>query len=90
MRVFVTVDPERDTTTWLHEFARYMPAGFAAVTGTAAEIAATAAGWGVTYAREDIAADGELRRCRTRPTSISSTEPGCSVLASRSAPGLTS
>jgi protein SCO1/2 len=63
--VFVTVDPERDTTTWLHEFARYMPVGFAAVTGTAAEIAATAAGWGVTYAREDIAADGSYGMSHT-------------------------
>ncbi len=37
--VFVTVDPERDTTAWLNEFVRYMPKGFSAVTGTAAEIA---------------------------------------------------
>jgi protein SCO1/2 len=63
--VFVTVDPERDTTTWLHEFARYMPAGFSAVTGTASEIAATAAGWGVTYAREDIAANGSYGMSHT-------------------------
>ena len=47
------------------EFVRYMPAGFAAVTGTAAEIAATAAGWGVTYAREDIAADGSYGMSHT-------------------------
>ena len=63
--MFVTVDPERDTTAWLNEFARYMPTGFAAVTGTAAEIAATAAGWGVTYAREDIAVDGDYGMSHT-------------------------
>ena len=32
--VFVSVDPERDTTAWLREYVRYMPAGFTALTGT--------------------------------------------------------
>jgi protein SCO1/2 len=49
--VFVTIDPERDTTTWLKEYVRYLPAGFIGATGTAAEIKATADAWGARYAR---------------------------------------
>jgi protein SCO1/2 len=49
--VFVSVDPERDTLPWLAEFVRFMPDGFTAVTGTAAEVRATADAWGVRYAR---------------------------------------
>jgi protein SCO1 len=49
--VFVSVDPERDTIPWLAEFVRFMPDGFTAVTGTAAEVRATADDWGVRYAR---------------------------------------
>jgi protein SCO1/2 len=49
--LFVTVDPERDTTTWLQEYAKFMPAGFTPLTGTAAQIRRTADAWGVRYAR---------------------------------------
>jgi protein SCO1 len=49
--IFVSIDPERDTVPWLAEFVRFMPAGFTAVTGTAAEVEATADAWGVRYAR---------------------------------------
>jgi protein SCO1/2 len=49
--VFVTVDPERDTTTWLREYVRFLPAGFVALTGTAGQIRATADAWGARYAR---------------------------------------
>ncbi len=49
--VFVTIDPERDTTAWLAEFSPYLPAGFTAVTGSASQIRATADAWGVKYAR---------------------------------------
>jgi protein SCO1/2 len=49
--VFVTVDPERDTTSWLKEYVRFLPAGFVGLTGTADQIRATAAAWGVRYAR---------------------------------------
>ena len=49
--VFVSVDPERDTIPWLSEFVRFMPDGFTAVTGTAAEVRAAADDWGVRYAR---------------------------------------
>jgi protein SCO1/2 len=49
--LFVTVDPERDTTAWLREYAAYLPAGITALTGSPTEIGATAGGWGVRYAR---------------------------------------
>jgi protein SCO1/2 len=49
--VFVTVDPERDTTTWLKEYVRFLPAGFVALTGTAGQIRAIADAWGAKYAR---------------------------------------
>ena len=48
---FVTVDPQRDTPTWLKEYVRFLPAGFMAVTGTDGQIRATADAWGVRYAR---------------------------------------
>jgi protein SCO1/2 len=49
--VFVTIDPERDTTAWLREYVRYLATGFNAVTGTPDRIAAVAAAWGVRYAK---------------------------------------
>ena len=83
--VFVTVDPERDTTTWLKEYVRFLPAGFVALTGTAGQIRATADAWGVRYARVE-GATPDTTRCRTPPTSTSSTPTGCSAGTSRSAP----
>jgi protein SCO1 len=53
--IFVSVDPERDTIPWLAEFVKYMPDGFTAVTGTPAEVRATADAWGVRYARVEEA-----------------------------------
>jgi protein SCO1 len=49
--VFVSVDPERDTSTWLKEYVRFLPTGFVALTGTEEEIRATADAWGARYAR---------------------------------------
>jgi protein SCO1/2 len=49
--VFVTIDPERDTTTWLKEYVRFLPTGFVALTGTDGEIRAAAEAWDVRYAR---------------------------------------
>ena len=49
----MSIDPERDTTTWLREYARFMPKGFIPVTGTAAAIRATADAWDIRYAREE-------------------------------------
>lgn len=49
--VFVSIDPERDTTTWLKEFVQYLPKGFTPLTGTPAQVRTTADAWGVRYAR---------------------------------------
>jgi protein SCO1/2 len=56
--VFVTVDPERDTVTWLHEYVSYLHAGFTALTGTDDEIRAAADAWGVRYARVETGGAG--------------------------------
>jgi protein SCO1/2 len=49
--VFVSVDPERDTTAWLREYVRFLPAGFVALTGTSPQIRDAADAWAVRYAR---------------------------------------
>ncbi|HEX7473550.1 MAG TPA: SCO family protein [Candidatus Limnocylindrales bacterium] len=49
--LFVSIDPERDTTTWLKEYAPSMPAGFTPLTGTPAQVRTAADAWGVRYAR---------------------------------------
>jgi protein SCO1/2 len=49
--VFVTVDPERDTPASLRECVRYLAKGFVTTTGSAEQIATTAAAWDVRYAR---------------------------------------
>jgi protein SCO1/2 len=63
--IFVSVDPERDTTAWLREYVRFMPAAFTPVTGTPAEIRATADAWGVRYAREATGPDGDYEMSHT-------------------------
>lgn len=52
--VFVTVDPERDTPTKMGEYVNHFGEGTIALTGTAEEIAAAAAPYGVRYARVDM------------------------------------
>ncbi|MEX1168542.1 MAG: SCO family protein [Chloroflexota bacterium] len=49
--LFVTIDPARDTTTWLREYVRFLPEGFTTLTGSDDEIRTTADAWGVQYAR---------------------------------------
>lgn len=49
--VFVSIDPERDTATWLKEYVQYLPKGFTALTGTPAQVRTAADAWGVRYAR---------------------------------------
>jgi protein SCO1 len=49
--LFVTVDPERDTQAWLKEFDSYRSPLFTGLTGSVAQIRATADAWGVKYAR---------------------------------------
>ncbi|HEY6057757.1 MAG TPA: SCO family protein, partial [Candidatus Limnocylindrales bacterium] len=51
--LFVSIDPERDTTAWLKEYATYLPAGFVALTGSSGQVRAAADAWGVRYARVD-------------------------------------
>jgi protein SCO1/2 len=63
--VFVSVDPERDTPDWLAEFVRFMPTGFRAVSGTPAEVRATADAWGVRYARVDTDQPGVYTMAHT-------------------------
>jgi protein SCO1/2 len=49
--LFVTIDPARDTPTWLREYVRFLPEGFTTLTGSDAEIRTAADAWGVRYAR---------------------------------------
>ncbi len=49
--VFVTVDPARDDAAAMKQYVDSYGMGYIGLTGTADEIAAAAAAWGVTYAR---------------------------------------
>lgn len=51
--VFVSIDPERDTVPRLADYVRYLPKGFVTLTGSSADIRATADAWGVRYAKVD-------------------------------------
>lgn len=63
--VFVSVDPERDTTTWLKEYVRYLPTGFVALTGSSGAIRATADAWDVRYARVETGVAGAYSMSHT-------------------------
>ena len=63
--VFVTVDPERDTTAWLKQFDSYRSPLFTAVTGTDAQIRATADAWNVKYARVETGVAGDYSMSHT-------------------------
>ena len=63
--VFVSVDPERDTPEWLRQYDQYLPAGLTVLTGTAAEIRATADAWGVKYARVETGTPGAYSMSHT-------------------------
>ena len=63
--VFVSVDPERDTTTWLREYVRYLPAGFTALTGSSDRIRSTADAWDVHYAKVMTAVGGDYSMSHT-------------------------
>jgi protein SCO1/2 len=47
--VFVTIDPARDDAAAMRQYVSYYGMGYTGLTGTADEIAAAAAAWGVTY-----------------------------------------
>jgi len=63
--LFVSVDPERDTTTWLQEYRQYLPAGFTALTGTPQQVRTAADAWGVRYARVETGKPGEYSMSHT-------------------------
>jgi protein SCO1/2 len=63
--VFVSVDPERDTVDWLHDYVRYLPDGFSALTGTPVEVRAAADGWDVRFARVETGTPGEYSMSHT-------------------------
>lgn len=56
--IFITVDPARDRPAELARFAAVFHPRLVALTGTEAEIAATARRYGVAFARQPAAADG--------------------------------
>ena len=68
--VFVSIDPERDTPPWLHEYARYLPTGFSAVTGSIDRIAAVATAWGVRYAKVETGTPGEYSMSHTADVTL--------------------
>jgi protein SCO1/2 len=47
--VFVTIDPDRDDPAAMKRYVDYYGAGYAGLTGTAAQIAEAASSWGVSY-----------------------------------------
>ena len=51
--VFVTVDPARDDEEAMKQYVDYYQSGFTGLTGSAAEIAAAADAWGVSYRKLD-------------------------------------
>ncbi len=63
--LFVTVDPERDTMTWLKEFDSYRSTQFTALTGSDDQIRATADAWNVKYARVDTGVVGAYSMSHT-------------------------
>lgn len=56
--VFITVDPARDTPAELGKFAANFHPRLVALTGSEAEIAATAKRYGVAFSKQPAAADG--------------------------------
>ncbi len=63
--VFVTVDPERDTTASLKAYVQFRPSSFTALTGSPSEIRATADAWGVHYARVETSVPGAYSMSHT-------------------------
>ncbi len=57
--VFVTVDPARDNAAWMKTYLAAYKAGFIGLTGSADQIAATAAAWGVSYKAEPADSSGD-------------------------------
>lgn len=64
--IFITVDPARDTPAELAKFAANFHPRLVALTGSEAEIAATAKRYGVAFAKQRPAADGSYSVDHTR------------------------
>lgn len=59
--IMITVDPDRDTSAVVHDYATSFHPDFIGLSGTEAEIAAVAAPWGVYYQKQEgTAATGYL------------------------------
>jgi protein SCO1/2 len=63
--VFVTVDPARDTAAVMKSYLNAYKAGFIGLTGTADQIAAAAAAWGVQYHAEPADSNGDYAMSHT-------------------------
>ena len=63
--LFVTVDPERDTVAWLKDFDSYRSPQFTALTGSDAQVRATADAWGIKYARVETGVAGAYSMAHT-------------------------
>ncbi len=63
--VFVTVDPARDTAPVMKSYLDAYKAGFIGLTGTAEQIAAAAAAWGVQYSAEPADSSGNYEMSHT-------------------------
>ncbi len=50
--VFVSVDPERDTVAAMKAYLKYLPGVYTGLTGTPAEVRASADAWHVQYAKQ--------------------------------------
>jgi protein SCO1/2 len=56
--IFVSVDPERDTTDKLKDYAAYFHPKILGVTGTPGELAALARGYGASYRKQEVGSRG--------------------------------
>src|ERR1700690_3478073 len=63
--LFVTVDPERDSTIWLKQFDSYRSPQFTSLTGSDDQIRAAADAWNVKYARVETGVPGEYSMSHT-------------------------
>jgi protein SCO1/2 len=63
--VMVTVDPARDSASWMKTYLDAYKAGFIGLTGTDAQIAAAAAAWGVSYKAEPADSNGNYAMTHT-------------------------
>jgi protein SCO1/2 len=63
--LFVSIDPERDTTDALRDYLRFLPDGYIALTGAPSAVRAAADAWGIDYARVDTGSAGGYAMAHT-------------------------